>query len=217
MERGLSNPIALPAVVRKKTAASMNQVLADVHGKEEANMIETLAIRTMAKASYTTENIGHYGLAFTHYSHFTSPIRRYPDVIVHRLLQHYLNKGKGVDKERIEQLCKHASQQEIKATKAERESIKYMQAKYMSERIGITFEGIISSVTDFGMFVVITNTGCEGLIKISDIPNDYYFFDEDNYCLEGTNTGQIYQLGDIVKVKVRKVDINKKEINLTLL
>ena len=202
---------------RKKTASSMNQVLADVHGKEEANMIETLAIRTMAKASYTTENIGHYGLAFTHYSHFTSPIRRYPDVIVHRLLQHYLNKGKAYDKERIEQLCKHASQQEIKASKAERDSIKYMQAKYMSERIGITFEGIISSVTDFGMFVEITNTGCEGLIKIRDIPNDYYFYDDDNYCLEGTNTGKIYQLGDMVKVKVRKVDILKKEIDLTLL
>ena len=202
---------------RKKTAASMNQVLADVHGKEEANMIETLAIRTMAKASYTTENIGHYGLAFTHYSHFTSPIRRYPDIIVHRLLQHYLNKGKGVYKDKIEQLCKHASQQEIKATNAERDSIKYMQAKYMSEKIGITFEGIISSVTDFGMFVEVTNTGCEGLIKIRDIPNDYYFYDADNYCLEGTNTGIIYQLGDMVKVKVRKVDISKKEIDLTLL
>ena len=201
----------------KKTATSMNQVLADIHGKEEANMIETLAIRTMAKASYTTKNIGHYGLAFTHYSHFTSPIRRYPDIIVHRLLQHYLNKGKDADKERIEKLCKHASEQEIKATKAERDSIKYMQAKYMSEKIGVTFEGIISSVTDFGMFVEITNTGCEGLIKIRDIPNDYYFFDEDNYCLEGTNTGHIYQLGDIVKIKVRKVDIYKKEIDLTLL
>ena len=201
----------------KKTATSMNQVLADIHGKEEANMIETLAIRTMAKASYTTKNIGHYGLAFTHYSHFTSPIRRYPDIIVHRLLQHYLNKGKDADKERIEKLCKHASEQEIKATKAERDSIKYMQAKYMSEKIGVTFEGIISSVTDFGMFIEVKNTGCEGLIKIRNIPNDYYFFDEDNYCLEGTNTGHIYQLGDVVKVKVRKVDILKKEIDLTLL
>ena len=201
----------------KKTATSMNQVLADIHGKEEANMIETLAIRTMAKASYTTKNIGHYGLAFTHYSHFTSPIRRYPDIIVHRLLQHYLNKGKDADKERIEKLCKHASEQEIKATKAERDSIKYMQAKYMSEKIGVTFEGIISSVTDFGMFIEVKNTGCEGLIKIRNIPNDYYFFDEDNYCLEGTNTGHIYQLGDVVKVKVRKVDIFKKEIDLTLL
>ena len=114
-------------------------------------------------------------------------------------------------------MCKHASQQEIKATKAERDSIKYMQAKYMLEKVGMTFEGIISGVTDFGMFVEVTNTGCEGLIKIRDITDDFYFFDEDNYCLEGTNTGQIYQLGDIIKVKVRKVDINKKEIDLTLL
>ena len=202
---------------RKKIATSMNKVLADVYGKEEANMIETLAIRTMAKASYTTENIGHYGLAFTHYSHFTSPIRRYTDIIVHRLLQHYLNKGKAADKETIEKLCKHASQQEIKATRAERDSIKYMQAKYMSEKVGMTFEGIISGVTDFGMFVEVTNTGCEGLIKMFDIPGDYFFFDEENYCLKGTNTAHIYQLGNTVKVKVRKVDISKKEINLTLL
>ena len=167
----------------------MNRLLTDVQGKDEANMIETLAIRTMAKACYTMKNIGHYGLAFSYYTHFTSPIRRYADVMVHRLLNNYLNDKNDVSLEKIENLCKHASEQEIKATRAERESIKYMQAKFMNERVGMTFEGIISGVTNFGIFVEVTNTACEGLVKIKDIPGDYYFYDEVNYCLRGTNTG----------------------------
>lgn len=201
----------------KKIASSMNRLLADIQGKDEANMIETLAIRTMAKACYTMENIGHYGLAFSYYTHFTSPIRRYADVMVHRLLNKYLNDKNDASLETIEKLCKHASEQEIKATRAERESIKYMQAKFMHERVGMTFEGIISGVTNFGIFVEVTNTACEGLIKVKDIPGDYYFYDEVNYCLKGTNTGEVYQLGDVVKVKVRKVDITKKEIDLSLI
>ena len=196
----------------KKIASSMNRLLTDVQGKDEANMIETLAIRTMAKACYTMKNIGHYGLAFSYYTHFTSPIRRYADVMVHRLLNNYLNDKNDVSLEKIENLCKHASEQEIKATRAERESIKYMQAKFMNERVGMTFEGIISGVTNFGIFVEVTNTACEGLVKIKDIPGDYYFFDEVNYCLKGTNTGGVYQLGDVVKVKVRRVDIIKELI-----
>jgi len=195
----------------------MNQILTDVQGTKEQDMIGTLAIRTMAKASYTTENIGHYGLAFDYYSHFTSPIRRYPDIMVHRLLQHYLDDGKAVNKAPIEELCKHSLEMEIKATKAERDSIKYMQAKYMKEHIGSTFEGIISGVTDFGMFVEVVNTGCEGLIRMRDIPGDYYHYDEDNYCLEGRKSGKVYQLGDTVKVKIRKVDIIRKEIDMILL
>ena len=201
----------------KKIASSMNQILTDVQGTKEQDMIGTLAIRTMAKASYTTENIGHYGLAFDYYSHFTSPIRRYPDIMVHRLLQHYLDDGKAVNKAPIEELCKHSLEMEIKATKAERDSIKYMQAKYMKDYIGSTFEGIISGVTDFGMFVEVVNTGCEGLIRMRDIPGDYYHYDEDNYCLEGRKSGKVYQLGDMVKVKIRKVDIIRKEIDMILL
>lgn len=201
----------------RKIASSMNKLLADIQGKDEANMIETLAIRTMAKASYTIENIGHYGLAFTYYTHFTSPIRRYADIMVHRLLNKYLINENVSSLEKIEKLCKHASEQEIKATRAERESIKYMQAKFMHDKVGITFEGIISGVTNFGVFVEVKNTGCEGLIKVKDIPGDYYFYDEVNYCLKGTNTGELYRLGDVVKVKIRKVDISKKEIDLSLL
>ena len=200
----------------KKIAFSMNRLLADVQGKDEANMIETLAIRTMAKACYTMKNIGHYGLAFSYYTHFTSPIRRYADVMVHRLLNKYLNDKNDASLEKIEKLCKHASEQEIKATKAERESVKYMQAKFMNERVGMTFEGIISGVTNFGIFVEVTNTACEGLIRIKDIPGDYYYYDEVNYCLKGTNTKKIYQLGDVIKVKVRRVDIIKKEIDLSI-
>ena len=195
----------------------MNKVLGAAQGTKEQDMIGTLAIRTMAKASYTTENIGHYGLSFDYYSHFTSPIRRYPDIMVHRLLHHYLNDGKAVNKTPIEELCKHALEMEIKATKAERDSIKYMQAKYMQEHIGMIFEGIISGVTDFGMFVEVVNTGCEGLIRTRDIPGDFFYYDEVNYCLEGNRTGTIYQLGDVVKVKIRNVNIIKKEIDLILL
>tara|TARA_B100001057_G_scaffold301388_1_gene301606 strand:+ start:28 stop:2148 length:2121 start_codon:yes stop_codon:yes gene_type:complete len=198
-------------------ARSMNKVLKDIQGSQEANMIETLSIRTMAKAAYTTENIGHYGLGFNHYTHFTSPIRRYPDVMVHRLLQHYLDGGKNFNRTKIEQLCKHSSEMEIIASKAERDSIKYMQTKYISQFVGHAFDGIISGVTDFGIFVEVKNTACEGLIRLKNIPGDFYIYDEKNYCVYGSQSKRILSLGDALKVKIRKVDIEKREIDMVVI
>jgi len=180
-------------------------------------MIETLSIRTMSKSIYSTDNIGHYGLAFNHYTHFTSPIRRYPDVLVHRLLFQYLNNNTKVNKEKIEKLCKHSSEMEIIASKAERDSIKYMQAVYISKFIGEELEGIVSGVTDFGIFVEVANTTCEGLIRLKDIQGDFYTYDEKNYCVKGSQTRTVYRIGDKVKVKIRKVNLEKREINLILI
>ncbi len=201
----------------KSIASSMNKILKDVKGTQESNMIETLSIRTMAKAEYTTENIGHYGLSFDYYTHFTSPIRRYPDVIVHRLLESYLNQSNSTNTEEINRLCKHSSEQEIRASKAERASIKFMQTKFMKDKVGQKFTGVISGVTHFGMFVEISETACEGLIKIKDIPGDFYIFDEDNFCLKGLHRNQKFQIGDKIRVLVRKVDLIRKEINLNIL
>lgn len=201
---------------KQSVSTSLNKLLADVHGKAEANMVETLAVRTMSKAKYTTDNIGHYGLAFDYYTHFTSPIRRYPDVMVHRLLQHYLDGGKTMPQDEWERKCEHSSEREMMASKAERESIKYMQVKYMEDHRDQNFLGVISGVTEWGIYVEIIDNKCEGLVRIRDIKDDYYIFDQKNYCMVGENTKNILQLGDQVMVRVKNTDLEKKQLDYEL-
>jgi len=192
---------------------SLNTLLQDVQGKKEQNLVDTLAIRTMSKAKYSTDNIGHYGLAFDYYSHFTSPIRRYPDVMVHRLLQYYLDGGKSVSEEVYEEKCEHSSNMEALATNAERDSIKYMQVKYMQDHKDEEFLGVISGVTEWGIFVEIVSNKCEGMCRIREIKDDYYTFDEKQYALVGAVSNQLLQLGDEVFVKVKNADLVKKQLD----
>jgi ribonuclease R len=198
---------------KKAVSQSLNTMLGKVKNTPEANMIETLTIRTMSKAKYTTENIGHYGLAFDYYTHFTSPIRRYPDVMVHRLLQHYLEGGKSPHNGPYEDLCTHSSEREKAASDAERASIKYMQAVFLEKHIGEHFDGVISGVTEWGVYVELTDNYCEGMVKIRDFRDDYYNFDSKNYCIEGDRTGRILQLGDALKITVKGVDLERKQID----
>ncbi|CAL2103759.1 Ribonuclease R [Tenacibaculum sp. 190130A14a] len=202
---------------REKTSDSLNKLLTDVHGKAEANMVETLAIRSMSKAEYTTQNIGHYGLAFDYYSHFTSPIRRYPDVMTHRLLQHYLDGGNSPKAEIYEERCKHSSKMEELASKAERDSIKYMQIKYMQDHKDIDFEGVVSGVTEWGIYVEIKSNKCEGMVRIKDLKDDYYIFDEKQYAAVGQANKNIIQLGDEVVVKVKHTDLERKHLDFELI
>jgi ribonuclease R len=202
---------------RKTTTTSLNKLLKDVEGKKEQNLVDTLAIRSMSKAEYTTHNIGHYGLAFDYYSHFTSPIRRYPDVMAHRLLQHYLNNEKSASEEVYEEKCQHSSNMENLATKAERDSIKYMQIKFMQDHKDQEFIGVISGVTDWGIYVEIIENKCEGMVRIRDIKDDYYQFDQDEYALIGQATKNKYQLGDEVIVQVKQADLVKKHLDFSLI
>ena len=202
---------------RKSTTASLNKLLVDVNGKKEQNMVDTLAIRTMSKAVYSTDNIGHYGLAFDYYSHFTSPIRRYPDVMVHRLLQRYLDGGKTAIQEEYEEKCKHSSNMEQLATKSERDSIKYMQVKYMQDHQDKEFLGVISGVTEWGIYVEIIENKCEGMVRLSDIKGDHYEFEQETYSIIGKNTKHQITLGDEVIVKVKNADLVKKQLDFHLI
>jgi len=198
-----------------EVSKSLNKLMDEIEGKPEQNVLQSLAVRAMAKAKYTTEAKGHFGLAFDHYTHFTSPIRRYPDMMVHRLLQHYLDNGKSVNRKEYEEKCIHSSEREKRAADAERASIKYKQVEFMSMAENKVFDGIITGVTDFGIFVEIVETKCEGMARLADMKDDYYEFDEKNYRVIGRRRKNIYRLGDKVKVRIKKTDIDRRMIDLT--
>jgi len=202
---------------RKSTTESLNRLLTEVQGRKEQNMVDTLAIRSMAKAVYTTENIGHYGLAFDYYSHFTSPIRRYPDVMAHRLLQHYIDGGKSANEEAYEEKCKHSSSMEQLATSSERDSIKYMQIRFMQDHKDEEFLGVVSGVTEWGIYVEIISNKCEGMVRLREIEGDHYEFDPDTYSIIGRSTKHTITLGDEVYVKVKEADLVKKHLDFYLI
>ncbi len=200
----------------KAVASSMNMLIDHVSGKKEQNVIETLAIRTMAKAEYSTRNIGHYGLAFDYYTHFTSPIRRYPDMMVHRLLARYLEEGRSVPSQKWEEFCKHSSDMETKAANAERASIKYKQVEFMADKVGEQYKGVISGVTDWGIYVELEENKCEGMIPLHELTDDFYEFDERNYCIIGRRTHKRYQLGDELDVEIVRANLEKKQLDFRL-
>jgi ribonuclease R len=200
----------------KTVMESMNKLIENVSGKKEQNVIETLAIRTMAKAEYSTRNIGHYGLGFEYYTHFTSPIRRYPDMMVHRLLARYLEDGRSVQSDHYEEMCKHSSEMENRAANAERASIKYKQVEFMSDKIGQQFKGVISGVKEWGIYVELDENKCEGMIPMFELTDDFYDFDEKNYCIIGRRAHKKYQLGDLIEVEISRANLERKQLDFRI-
>ena len=198
------------------TARALNKLMDEVQGTREEKVIQTIALRSMMKAKYTTHNIGHFGLAFDYYTHFTSPIRRYPDTMVHRLITRYQNGGRSANKDHYEELCEHCSDMELVAQNAERDSIKYKMVEFMSEHIGECYDAHISGIQSFGIYAEIDENHCEGMIPMRDLDDDYYDFDEKNYCLVGRRRHHVYQLGDPIRIKVAKANLERKQLDFTL-